>query len=92
MNDLADTQPNVRNSRHLLAILSRMVDSRPFVFMATCATCHAVRSQAAYGYCALIKQLDDNRRIGAHCGICGQSWAINDEDRARLAKDLAVFR
>jgi transcription elongation factor Elf1 len=66
-------------------------DSAHLAFMATCPKCNDVRSQAAYGYRTLAELLDDDLPIEVHCRICGQTWAINEQDRARLAKDLAIF-
>lgn len=69
-----------------------MADSSPFVFAATCAKCNDVRSQAAHGYRTLIELLDSHSAIDARCRICGQKWVINEQDRAHLAKGLAIFR
>lgn len=64
--------------------------SANLAFMATCPKCNEVRSQATYSYRALLRLLDDKSAIEAYCRICGQTWAINQEDRARLAKVLAI--
>ena len=60
--------------------------------MATCPKCDEVRSQVTYSFRALLRLLDDNSAIEAYCRICGKTWAINEQDRARLAKDLAIVR
>ena len=69
-----------------------MVNSWGFPFTVTCPKCKDVRSQAALGYRVLIGLLDGNQPIAAHCRLCGHVWTINDQDRARLEKDLAIFR
>lgn len=66
--------------------------SANLAFMATCPKCHEVRSQATYSCRVLLRLLYDNSEIEAYCRICGQTWAINEEDRTRLAKVLAIVQ
>ena len=67
-------------------------DSVRLAFVATCPKCNGVRYQAAYAFRALIQLLDDNSPIEANCKVCGQTWAINEQDRAAVAKAFAIFR
>lgn len=63
-----------------------------FPFMATCPKCKELRAQGVLFYRRLIQLLDDNQPIHGRCTICGHTWAVNDEDRSRLAKEFAPLR
>jgi transcription elongation factor Elf1 len=59
-------------------------------FMTTCPRCNVQRSQSRYTKVDLDWLLSGDRPIDAHCSTCGESWALSDDDRARLANFLAV--
>ena len=47
-------------------------------------------SQSRYTTVDLDWLLSGDRPIDAHCSTCWESWALSDDDRARLANFLAV--
>ena len=70
-----------------------VVESIPvLVFMARCPRCNVQRSQSRYTTADLDWLLGGDRPIDSHCATCGESWALSDNDRANLAKMLAVVR
>lgn len=71
----------------------RLVESSlVLAFIARCPRCRMQRSQSRYTTVDLDWFLSGNRPIEAHCSTCGESWALSDDDRARLARFLGVVR
>jgi hypothetical protein len=57
-------------------------------FMALCPNCKGIRLQ--HGYTGtLMRLLQTGRPIEAHCVICHECWPISDQERARVAENLA---
>ena len=61
-------------------------------FSSMCPICQDRRSQLGYSARALVRLLNRNQPIEAHCVICSRSWPINGQERLRLAEELEVPR
>jgi len=66
--------------------------STVLVFVATCPKCRKPRTQSRCTIAYLRRLLSDDHQIHVHCAVCNASWPLREEERAHVAKALAIVR